>query len=84
MAIFSFQIFGLTIAPTYYGLAYALGFLVVFSYLGKRKFLNEKQLDAFIMYAFFGVILGGRLGYVLFYNLSYYLENPLKILAVYE
>jgi phosphatidylglycerol:prolipoprotein diacylglycerol transferase len=46
--------------------------------------LPPQQLSDLIVYAAFGVFLGGRLGYVLFYNLPFYLDHPLKIFAVWE
>lgn len=45
---------------------------------------DEKLLDDLLFYGVLGVVLGGRLGEVLFYNPSYYFSNPLKILAVWE
>jgi phosphatidylglycerol:prolipoprotein diacylglycerol transferase len=44
----------------------------------------EKFLDDLLFYGVLGVVLGGRLGEVLFYNPGYYLSHPLKILAVWE
>ncbi|MDO8207176.1 MAG: prolipoprotein diacylglyceryl transferase [Gallionella sp.] len=46
--------------------------------------MTNKLLDDLLFYGVLGVILGGRLGEVLFYNPGYYLSNPLKILAVWE
>jgi len=42
------------------------------------------ELDDFLTWAVVGVIAGGRVGYVLFYNLSFYLSNPLQIFAVWD
>ncbi len=73
----------------WYSLMYVLGFLFVYYFTlrlikkGKIK-LKKEELSDIIYYAFFGVVLGGRFGYVLFYNLSYYIENPFKIFAVWE
>ena len=50
----------------------------------KNIFLNDKTYENFIFSLLLGVILGGRLGYVIFYNLPYYLSNPLKIFATWE
>lgn len=47
-------------------------------FLNNFKLSNE-QLQNLIIYILVGVLLGGRLGYVLFYNFSYYLQNPLEI-----
>ena len=46
--------------------------------------MNAEQLDSFITWATLGVIIGGRLGYVLFYNLAQYLENPLAIFRLWD
>ncbi|MDD2487209.1 MAG: prolipoprotein diacylglyceryl transferase [Candidatus Gracilibacteria bacterium] len=84
MSIFSINIFGIHIAPTYYGLAYALGFILGYYFLRKLRFIKETELEDLMMYAFFGVILGGRFGYILFYNLSFYLTTPSEILKFWN
>lgn len=76
MKIFEISIFGLTIAPTYYALMYILGFIAAWFFMKKFfTFKNPKDLDDLFFFIGLGVILGGRLGYVIFYNLPYYLEN---------
>lgn len=78
-----------TLKLNYYGLMYALGAVLIYLIIKKLfkkekiKISNEQILDL-ISFGIFGVILGGRLGYVLFYNFNYYFENPLKILAIWE
>lgn len=74
----------------WYGLMYLLGFLV-FLWLGRRRLraLNQpgqdaQFLDDLMFYGVLGVIVGGRLGEVLFYAPGYYFSHPLKILAVWE
>lgn len=74
----------------WYGLMYLLGFLA-FSAFGKYRARNNpamgwdvRQIDDLLFYGVVGVILGGRLGYILFYKLDFYLHNPLKILYVWE
>ncbi len=78
------------LAVHWYGLMYMAGFLT-FIWLGRRRIktlnitqLNNKLLDDLLFYGVLGVILGGRLGEVLFYNPGYYFSHPLKILAVWE
>jgi phosphatidylglycerol:prolipoprotein diacylglycerol transferase len=78
------------IAVRWYGLMYLVGF-VLFVVLGKhraRKNLltgwHPRDVDDMLLYGVFGVILGGRLGYVLFYKPLYYLANPLEILSVWQ
>jgi len=46
--------------------------------------IRPNKIDDFIVWATLGVILGGRIGYVLFYNLSYFAENPGKVFMVWE
>ena len=74
----------------WYGLMYLLAF-VAFILLGRKRLrtLNrpgwdDKFLDDLLFYGVLGVVLGGRLGEVLFYNPGYYFSHPAKILAVWE
>ena len=73
----------------WYGLMYLIGLTLAYFIIeararAQRLPMNKDQVYDMIVYAAVGVFAGGRLGYVLFYNLSYYLENPLKIFAVWE
>ena len=73
----------------WYGLMYLLGltaaYFVMKAQSAKRHVaLSKDQLYDLIVYAAVGIFVGGRLGYVLFYNLSFYLEHPSKIVAVWE
>ncbi len=84
MTIFEITIFGILIAPTYYGLAYAIGMISAYEIVRRRKLFKQDDLD-FLFYAVvIGIIVGGRLGYVVFYHLPYYLDHPLKILALHD
>ncbi len=74
----------------WYGLMYLVGF-ASFIGLGRlrlrklgRSGWDEKFLDDLLFYGVLGVVLGGRLGEVLFYNPDYYFSHPAKILAVWE
>lgn len=74
----------------WYGLMYLAGFMT-FIWLGKWQIANRswhawspKMLDDVLFYGVLGVIVGGRLGEVLFYNPGYYFSHPLKIPAVWE
>ncbi len=49
-----------------------------------RPFMRPSQLDDFMVWAMLGVVIGGRTGYVLFYNPGYYLSHPGDILAVWQ
>ena len=77
------------LAIRWYALAYVVGLLAgwrYFSLLNRRRSgaLSPPQVDDLLVWVTFGVILGGRLGYVLFYNLPFYLENPLAALQVWR
>ena len=77
------------LAVRWYALSYILGF-ILFSFLGKRRIaqgnsvFTKESLDDFLTWGILGVILGGRLGYVLFYKFSDYLAHPLDIFKVWE
>ena len=81
----AFQILSLEIR--WYSLAYIIGIILGWAYC-KQKLIKDQNIlilfDDFITYLIVGVILGGRLGYALFYNLKYYLENPFEILMVWN
>ncbi len=71
----------------WYSLAYILGILIGW-YLSKKIFIKNDEInrkfDDYIGYIIIGIILGGRLGYVLFYNLNYYSNNILDVLKIWE
>jgi phosphatidylglycerol:prolipoprotein diacylglycerol transferase len=74
---------------SWYGLMYVFGFLA--SYLLVRYQIKRKdfgisrfEVDDLYFYSILGLILGARLGYVLFYNLKMYLDNPLEIPAFWH
>ena len=73
----------------WYSLAYLAGIFVGYWYL--LKLLKQpgapmarRHADDLVFYAALGIILGGRIGYVLFYNFGYYLDNPLDILKLWD
>lgn len=88
----AFELFGRTFQPEihWYGLMYLLGF-AVFWWLGSRR-IREGRLpgvDAnvfgdLMFYGLLGVILGGRLGSVLFYGFEDYLRDPIRVIKVWE
>lgn len=51
---------------------------------GRRAPLNDQGVDDFLLYMACGIVLGGRLGYVLFYNPAYYAAHPLEALAIWH
>lgn len=72
----------------WYSLAYIAGILFVMFWLKKENakdnFLSKKAYDDFVMWAVLSILLGGRLGYVLFYNFSYFISHPLEIFAFWH
>ena len=81
----AFQNFSLEIR--WYSLAYITGILLGWLYCKKKLIKDQNILDLFddyITYLIIGIILGGRVGYALFYNLGYYLTNPIEILMVWN
>ena len=85
----AFSVFGLDVR--WYALAYVVAFVVGYFMLrafvrqpGSQVKLDKKQLDDLLTAIILGVILGGRLGYVLFYNLPFFLAHPLEIFAVWH
>jgi phosphatidylglycerol:prolipoprotein diacylglycerol transferase len=77
------------LAVRWYGLMYVLAFIAVIVF-GKHRVrkglglgLTEKDVDDMLVYGILGVILGGRLGYVLFYKPHYYLEHPAEIVQIW-
>jgi phosphatidylglycerol:prolipoprotein diacylglycerol transferase len=73
----------------YYGLMYAIGFSIAYFmlpilYKQRNITLTEKQHESLFLLVALSGILGGRLFYVVFYNISYFLENPVHILAIHK
>ncbi len=74
----------------WYALSYIFGFILAFYYIKhilqgstNNKF-SYTELDDLFTNAIFGVIIGGRLGYTLFYNFNYYISNPINIIKIWE
>ena len=77
------------IAIRWYALAYIAGLLLgwryVVHYCSKTpNIMSKRDIDDLLFWATLGVILGGRTGDILFYNLDYYLANPANILKVWQ
>jgi phosphatidylglycerol:prolipoprotein diacylglycerol transferase len=81
----AFQILSFEIR--WYSLAYILG-IVIGWILCKKIFIKKSDIgekfDDFITYLIIGIILGGRIGYIVFYNFSYYLDNFLDIFKIWQ
>lgn len=74
-------------APRWYGVLFALGFIIsqqVFLKIFKEEGRPEKDVERITSYMVIATIVGARLGHCLFYNPSYYLSNPVKILMIWE
>ena len=73
----------------WYGLCYVVGILtawILMNYrIGQPHYdWNRQQVSDLVFYATLGIIIGGRLGSVLFYNFPYYVDNPLEILKIWK
>ncbi|MCU0802262.1 MAG: prolipoprotein diacylglyceryl transferase [Rhodobacteraceae bacterium] len=90
----AFEVFGFTIALRWYALAYIAGLLIGW-WIIRRSLARlalwqgqppatAEQIERFFTWTIVGVILGGRIGFVLFYRLDHYLANPAEILRVWE
>ncbi|WP_093922236.1 prolipoprotein diacylglyceryl transferase [Sulfitobacter brevis] len=93
--IFTISLFGLSFSLRWYALAYIVGILlgwrlVVQATRTPRLWKNDTpvmtpaRVEDLLFWVILGVILGGRLGYVLFYQTAFYLENPARILQIWE
>lgn len=75
---------------SWYAFMYVLGFAAAFFFLryryrkGALRLKTPDGVSLLVTYLFYGLILGARLGYVLFYNLKYYIERPLEIPAIWH
>jgi phosphatidylglycerol:prolipoprotein diacylglycerol transferase len=85
---FSPEIFSIGgFAPRYYGLMFALGFMVGYSVTAKifrMEGRNEEDLSSLLFHLMVGTIVGARLGHCLFYEPEYYLSHPIEILYVWK
>lgn len=74
----------------YYGLMYIVGFLTCYGLVRYRlkhesRFnVTTEQVEALSLYLMFGLLIGARLGYVIFYNFSYYLKHPLEVILPFN
>ena len=93
--LFSITVFGIDFALRWYALAYIAGILIgwrIAVAAVKRPALwpantppmRPEQVEELLTWVILGIILGGRLGFVLFYQPGYYLANPGQILAIWQ
>lgn len=93
--LFSVSLFGFEFALRWYALSYIFGILLAWRLghyaLGQARLwgkmgppMTRDQLDDLLTWIILGVILGGRIGFVLFYQPAYYLQHPSEILMVWN
>lgn len=93
--IFSFEVLGLHFALRWYAVSYIIGFICAiklmkffvnknYLWISGHPPLTSNQADSLLTFLILGVILGGRLGYVLFYNFNFYLSNPSDIIRIWD
>lgn len=93
--IFSISLFGFELALRWYALAYivgiVLGWRLAVRAVNRRGLwrddapvMDAAQIEDLLTWIILGVILGGRLGYVAFYQPAYYLQNPSEIVAIWQ
>ena len=93
--IFSLSFGDFEFSLRWYAVSYVAGFMVaifLMRFFIRRESLwkyrtppmEGEQAEGFLTYLILGVIVGGRLGYVFFYNFTYYLENPVDIIRVWD
>lgn len=92
--IFTIQLGGLSFSLRWYALAYLAGLLLGWRIMvgmmrrpaiwGDRAPMEGEAVDDLLTWVILGVILGGRLGFVLFYEPAYYFSNPAEILKVWQ
>ena len=93
--IFSIDLFGIELALRWYALSYIAGILLGWRLVvrlvktdrlwpGGRAPMTPEQVEELLTWVILGIILGGRLGFVLFYKPLHYLENPADIVKLWE
>jgi phosphatidylglycerol:prolipoprotein diacylglycerol transferase len=93
--VFSVEVFGLTVSLRWYALAYIAGLLIAWQMVaglmraprlwpGGTAPAEPRSIEDLLTWCILGVILGGRLGFVLLYQPAYYLSHPAEILAVWR
>ena len=77
----------LSLEIRWYSLSYIFGIIFGLIYCKKKLIKDDLYLrlfDDYIFYLILGIILGGRLGYIIIYNFEYYINNPLEILMIWK
>ncbi len=71
----------------WYGLLFALGFvfgIIIITKMFQKEGVNKDLVDSLFLFVVLGTVVGARLGHVIFYDLSYYLENPGEIIKIWH
>ncbi len=73
----------------WYSLSYIFGILISWLIINKilikyKNNLNSQIINELINYLIIGIILGGRIGYIIFYNLDFYITNPIEIVKIWN
>ena len=91
MHLGTYEIFGHTFEPAlrWYGFMYLLGFVAAMILLNRKAdksngLWTRDQVSDLLFYCFLGVILGGRIGYVLFYQFEYFISDPMYLFRITE
>lgn len=93
--IFSITVFGFDFALRWYAMAYIVGILIgwwivvravkaIHLWTDSQPPMTPSQVEELLTWVIVGIILGGRLGFVLFYQPAYYLQNPAEILMLWQ
>ena len=90
----SFEILGIPFSLTWYSLSYIFGIVCAWylifiitktkSLWEEKTFLNSQNIEDLMTYLTLGIILGGRLGYVIIYNPEFYWNSPIRIFYLWE
>ncbi|HKK97105.1 MAG TPA: prolipoprotein diacylglyceryl transferase, partial [Marivita sp.] len=93
--LFSITIFGMEFALRWYALAYIAGILIAWRiavaavkrarlWADDTPPMRPEQVEELLSWVIVGIIVGGRLGFVLFYQPAYYIANPTEIIAIWQ
>ena len=92
---FSLNLLGFQLNVQWYGLSYIAGILLAWFFMAKlvqnkdlwfanKSIIERSEVDDLITYMILGIIVGGRLGYCLFYTPAYFFDNPIKTFYIWE
>jgi len=93
--IFTLSVFGTELAVHWYAMSYIVGFMLVIAgskfitmrsdlWYGRNTNITANIMEDFIFFACISALIGGRIGYVLLYSLTYYIHYPLEIFMIWR